>query len=48
VFQEHRLFPWLSVEKNIGLGLLNANGALDALTRAHLQLCLAAGCFTRP
>jgi len=24
VFQEHRLFPWLTVEQNIGVGLLNA------------------------
>jgi sulfonate transport system ATP-binding protein len=24
VFQDHRLFPWLSVEQNIGLGLENA------------------------
>ncbi len=24
VFQEHRLFPWLTVSQNIGLGLLNA------------------------
>lgn len=24
VFQEHRLFPWLNVEQNIGLGLVNA------------------------
>ena len=26
VFQEHRLFPWLTVEGNIELGLLNAPG----------------------
>jgi NitT/TauT family transport system ATP-binding protein/sulfonate transport system ATP-binding protein len=23
VFQEHRLFPWLTVEQNVGIGLLN-------------------------
>jgi len=27
VFQEHRLFPWLTVEGNIELGLLNAPGS---------------------
>lgn len=30
VFQEHRLFPWLSVEQNIGLGLVN-----EGLTEAE-------------
>jgi ABC-type nitrate/sulfonate/bicarbonate transport system ATPase subunit len=25
VFQEHRLFPWLTVEQNVGLGLENAS-----------------------
>jgi sulfonate transport system ATP-binding protein len=27
VFQEHRLFPWLTVAANIGLGLLNTQGS---------------------
>ncbi|MGM9487903.1 ABC transporter ATP-binding protein [Ideonella sp. YS5] len=26
VFQEHRLFPWLTVEQNISVGVLNASG----------------------
>src|SRR5581483_2634456 len=41
VFQEHRLFPWLSVEQNVALGLINIE--VDAATkrdriREHLEL----------
>jgi sulfonate transport system ATP-binding protein len=46
VFQEHRLFPWLTVEQNIALGLLNA--PLDAAekqrsVREHIELVGLAG-----
>ena len=34
VFQEHRLFPWLTVEDNIGAALLNAPGDAGAKRRA--------------
>lgn len=34
VFQEHRLFPWLTVRENVGLGLLNSD--LDAAERRKL------------
>ncbi len=41
VFQEHRLFPWLTVEKNVALGLLNS-GQSEASKRqavqAHIEL----------
>lgn len=37
VFQEHRLFPWLSIEDNIGLGLVN-----EPLTAAERQQRVAA------
>jgi len=33
VFQEHRLFPWLSVEENIGLGLVNEHLSSDERQR---------------
>jgi sulfonate transport system ATP-binding protein len=41
VFQEHRLFPWLTVEKNIGLGLLNSGlteGQQRQTVREHIGL----------
>ena len=41
VFQEHRLFPWLTAEQNISLGLLNAPGtqaAKDKSVREHIHL----------
>jgi sulfonate transport system ATP-binding protein len=41
VFQEHRLFPWLNVEKNIGLALQNSPlspaARRDAI-REHIEL----------
>jgi NitT/TauT family transport system ATP-binding protein/sulfonate transport system ATP-binding protein len=41
VFQEHRLFPWLTVEQNVGLGLLNASLPEDEKRRSvqeHIEL----------
>ena len=41
VFQEHRLFPWLTVEKNVALGLLNSNlteGQQRETVREHIAL----------
>jgi len=41
VFQEHRLFPWLTVEQNIALGLLNAElpeGQKAQSVREHIEL----------
>jgi NitT/TauT family transport system ATP-binding protein/sulfonate transport system ATP-binding protein len=41
VFQEHRLFPWLTVEQNVALSLLNAPGDAAAKRRAvqeHIEL----------
>jgi len=36
VFQEHRLFPWLTVEQNIAVGVLNAPGS-DAAKKRSVQ-----------
>ena len=41
VFQEHRLFPWLTVEQNIGVGLLNSRlteGQRRQAVREHIAL----------
>ncbi|CDM60806.1 MULTISPECIES: ABC transporter ATP-binding protein [Rhizobium] len=41
VFQEPRLFPWLTVEKNVSLGLLNSRlpkAQKSELVRDHLEL----------
>lgn len=41
VFQEHRLFPWLNVEENIGLGLINSDlteGQRRMAVREHIAL----------
>ena len=41
VFQEHRLFPWLTVEQNVAVGVLNASGTEAAKTKSvqeHIAL----------
>jgi ABC-type nitrate/sulfonate/bicarbonate transport system ATPase subunit len=41
VFQEHRLFPWLTLEQNVGLGLQNSDRSEDEKKRAiadHIEL----------
>ncbi|HYP75830.1 MAG TPA: ABC transporter ATP-binding protein [Polyangiaceae bacterium] len=41
VFQEHRLFPWLTIEQNVGLGLENSPWSPDKkrqAVREHLEL----------
>ena len=37
VFQEHRLFPWLTVEQNVGIGLLNNNKLSEEEKRSSVQ-----------
>jgi len=44
VFQEHRLIPWLTVEKNVAFGLNGLDsGKRDAVVREHLELVGLAG-----
>jgi ABC-type nitrate/sulfonate/bicarbonate transport system ATPase subunit len=41
VFQEHRLFPWLTLEQNVGLGLQNSAWSEDKKKQAiaeHIEL----------
>jgi ABC-type nitrate/sulfonate/bicarbonate transport system ATPase subunit len=41
VFQEHRLFPWLTLEQNVGLGLENSAWSEEKKKRAiteHIEL----------
>jgi len=41
VFQEHRLFPWLTIRQNVALGLENSSWSAEQKTRAvqeHLEL----------
>jgi len=46
VFQEHRLFPWLTVRQNVGLGLTNSSWSEEEKQRAvqeHIELVGLAG-----
>ena len=50
MFQDYALFPWLTVEENIGFGLRNgtpgdglSRGAVEARVREHVELVRLAG-----
>lgn len=39
VFQEHRLFPWLTVKENVGFGLLDIEKSRkESLVQEHIEL----------
>lgn len=38
VFQDHRLLPWLTIEKNVGLGLKNASNGARKTIQEHIEL----------
>ena len=46
MFQDHRLFPWMTLEQNIALALLNTNvpkGQRERIVAEHLALVNLAG-----
>lgn len=46
VFQDHRLFPWMTVEKNVGMALLNQNLSASEKSkrvREHIKLVNLSG-----
>ena len=41
VFQEHRLFPWLTVKENIAFGLTERNSESSRSVMEHIKLVLS-------